>query len=139
MPKDSAKKVNTVLAPRVGGMRALCDFPPINSGFIGQDWIAGPCTHCATSEPIEASNFDAMQDILDSTDPYGVDWGVLRFQTDFPGVKWMEIVFARPGSKAVAALGRIREELNTCSVLDPDLYVTYVERDESMGQDKDAA
>lgn len=120
----------------VGGMRALSDFPPIDSGHVGLTWIASACSQCDGSDVIETSNFDAALDRLDAIDPYGVDWGVVRWPIGLPNCAWMEVIFARPGSAAVKELGLIRDELSYSSVLDSDLYMR---RAEWSKEDSDAA
>lgn len=110
--------------PRTGGMRTLGDFPYVNKECSANaDWVAAPVSQCRDSDAIEQANFDAMCDMLDVADPYGVDWEIIRF--GHFGVGWIDEIFARPSSSAVKALGAARDALQKDPILDAALLAEY--------------
>lgn len=120
----SKYKPPKIVQPRTGGMRTLADFPYINKECSAQtDWIAGPVSQCRDSDNIELANFDALCNRMDDADPYGTDWEIIRF--GHFGVGWIDVIFARPSSKCVAALGLAREQLKDSPVLDETLLAEY--------------
>ena len=103
-------------------------FPPYaDFGVAANDWICGPCSLSGLSDVTESANYDALTDRLDTVDPHGRDWEVVRIDSGLCG--YTEHVFARPGSKAVAVLGKAREELATSPILDDALLAEYTDRE----------
>lgn len=117
--------------PMVGPMRTLTDFPPVTGTIAGPDWVCGPVAMSGEADENDESNYDTLLDALDHADPLGHDWEAVRF-AHF-GVGWIEMVFARPGTKAVAAMGLVKDQLMTTGVLDPERAAGY--KAESRGKD----
>ena len=110
--------------PHTAGIRTLGDFPYVNTECTANvDWVAAPVSQCRDSDAVERSNFDAMCDMLDVADPYGVDWEIIRF--GHFGVGWIDQIFARPSSDAVKALGAARATLQESPLLDEVLLAEY--------------
>lgn len=63
---------------------------------IEADWIAGPCSATPLSDKLETSNYTTLEDVLDTADPYGQDWGVAIW--DHFGTHSIEMLFVRPNS-----------------------------------------
>lgn len=119
MPKEKGRSL-----PKLAGARLLRDFPYTSLDCVaGTEWIAGPVSQCKGSDTVERANFDALCDLLDSADPNGGDWEIIRF-SHF-GVEWIDLVFARPSSNAAMALGAAREMLEICPILDEVLLTQY--------------
>lgn len=133
-PKGVPKQKSVTKHPRTGGMRTLADFPYVNTECAArQDWIAGPTSQCRDSDNIEAANFDALCDRMDAADPYGTDWEIIRF--GHFGVGWIDLIFARPSSACVAALGLAREQLQENPILD-ESRLAELEADDTASVDE---
>lgn len=109
--------------PMVGPMRTMVEFPPVTGHSAGPDWVCGPISMSGEADENDESNYDTLLDALDRADPLGHDWQVIRFPHF--GVRWIEMVFARPGSAAVSAMGRITDDLRRAGILDCERAASY--------------
>ena len=113
-----------VKPPMVGPIRILADFPPTrHATYAGPDWICGPVATHGRANALDEANYDILVEALDDADPNGADWATIQY--GHFGVGFIEMVFARPGSKAVAAMGLIRDRLKVSGVLDGERLAEY--------------
>ena len=106
----------------------LRDFPPklITKAEVAQpDWICVPVSLCRDSESLERANFDEVDDIFDSLDPYAKKWECLYF--DHFEVGWTGQIFVHPDFES--KIKELREKLAKYPCLNEDLWVEYEVQD----------
>jgi hypothetical protein len=80
------------------------------------DWVYGPCGITKDSTAGELRNFDTALEYLDTIDPYGNDYEVVRFGHFAAG--WFQGIFYRPGSDAGNLVEQMRETIRDKFLLD---------------------
>lgn len=112
-------------------MATLIDFPrpKTTPDQVEKNWVCGPCGQTRDSDALARSNFEAVCSQLDTLDPHGNDWDVLRF--GHWAVGWIDEIFVRPDSECAALCAQLKEQLADYACLDESLWIQMDDEDKA--------